>query len=195
MAGNVEFVIIRHLPTAGNRKRQYIGWTDEPILETHVQALNENRPVIYGSDLQRAEQTAARLFPRAQYQSNAHFRECNFGEFEGKTYAQLEKDTHYRSWIDDPVSVKPPGGESLGQVEHRVLEAFHQLPPGACVITHGGPIRLLLARFAPDVRDFWSWDVPHGAVYRFRWDSERGWKEGCRCTSLSVERLTAKERT
>lgn len=190
MARGVDIVVIRHLPTVGNGKRQYVGWTDEPIVPVAVRPFDIERVTVYGSDLLRTRQTAALLFPNATYLADARFRECNFGEFEGKTYAQLEKNDHYRSWVENPTTIAPPGGESLRQVETRVHEAFQQLPSGAQLITHGGPIRLLLTRFAPQQREFWSWSVPHGAIYRFHWDSEEQWKEGQRCTSLSVDRLT-----
>ncbi|MBD7909207.1 histidine phosphatase family protein [Sporosarcina gallistercoris] len=190
MVCGVEFIVIRHLPTIGNGKRQYIGWTDEPIVPTALEPYDTECTEVYGSDLLRTRQTAALLFPNATYQSDPRFRECNFGEFEGKTYTQLERYSHYRSWVEDPTALAPSGGESLRQVEARVVEAFQHLPPGARLVTHGGPIRLLLERFAPEPRDFWSWEVPHGVVYRFHWKTEGQWKEGQRCTSLSVERLT-----
>lgn len=185
----VELIVIRHFPTIGNGKRQYIGWTDEPIVSTVSKPYDSKCREVYGSDLLRTRQTAALLFPNAVYQADSRFRECNFGEFEGKTYAQLERYPHYRSWVEDPATIAPSGGESLRHVEARVVEAFQQLPPGAQLVTHGGPIRLLLSRFAPKVRDFWAWEVPHGVVYRFHWKTEGQWKEGRRCTSLSVERL------
>ncbi|WP_432354008.1 histidine phosphatase family protein [Sporosarcina sp. A2] len=193
MAHGIEFVVIRHLPTVGNGKRQYIGWTDEPIVPIAIKPLEYQPFTVYGSDLLRTQQTAALLYPNATYQADARFRECNFGEFEGKTYAQLENNEQYRGWIDDSTKMSPPGGESLLQVETRVLEAFRKLPTGARLVTHGGPLRLLLAQFAPEPRDFWSWNVPHGAVYRFRWDLEQQWKEGQRCTSLSEEQLMVNE--
>ncbi len=190
MASGVELVVIRHLPTEGNRKRQYIGWTDEPIISTEVESVDQERRVVYGSDLLRTRQTAKLLFPNAIYHADARFRECNFGEFEGKTYVQLENNEQYRSWLDNPTTGAPPGGESLRQVEMRVLEAFRELSPCARLVTHGGPIRVLLARFASEHREFWSWNVPHGAVYRFHWDTIEQWKEGQRCTSLSEAQLT-----
>ena len=32
MADRFVLHLIRHLPTAGNEQRKYIGWTDEPIV-------------------------------------------------------------------------------------------------------------------------------------------------------------------
>ena len=189
MADSVELTVIRHFPTAGNANRQYIGWTDEPIEQVNVMPQSDTPHYVYGSDLLRAQQTAKQLYPQSMYVPDVRFRECNFGTYEGKTYAQLEKDRQYRNWIDDPIGVAPPFGETLQQVEQRVMAAFQQLPVGATVVTHGGPIRLLLSRFAPEERAFWSWDVPHGVRYRLHWAEKRAWEEGRRCTSLSEERL------
>ncbi len=191
MADPIELVLIRHLPTAGNGLRQYVGWTDEPIVPGYMLPAPDQPSAVYGSDLLRARQTAALLFPNAHYHPDAGFRECNFGEFEGKTYAQLETNTLYRQWVDDPYTISPPGGESMQQLESRVTAAFLRLPPGARIITHGGPIRLLLARFAPEQREFWDFDVPHGSCHRLFWDSAAAWKEGKRCTSYSAELRTA----
>ena len=55
----------------------------------------------------RAKQSAALYFPQASIEADASWRECNFGEFEGKTYAELEKNKDYRKWIDDPYAFAP----------------------------------------------------------------------------------------
>jgi len=187
---------MRHLPTVGNKRRQYIGWTDEPIVV--VNSVNWELPwnpkVVYGSDLIRAKQSAALYFPRAAYKSDFRFRESHFGEWEGKTYEMLKEYKSYRSWIDDPYSAGPPGGECLQETEQRVLSAFAELPgdeKDVFVVTHGGPIRLLLTQFSPEVQDFWSWEIPHGSAWCFEWETVRDWKEGARCKSLSVVPITA----
>ncbi|WP_040287582.1 histidine phosphatase family protein [Sporosarcina koreensis] len=187
MDHGVELVLIRHLPTDGNGRKAYVGWSDEPIRPAVTGPADEQLQTVYGSDLLRARQTAELLYPGARYVPDSRFRECNFGEFEGKTYAQLENNTAYRRWVDDPLQVSPPDGESLLQMEKRVTDAFRELPAGARVVTHGGPIRLLLDRFAPDPLEFWEWDVPHGSRHRLYWASAAAWKEGRRCTSYSAE--------
>ncbi|MDW0113903.1 histidine phosphatase family protein [Sporosarcina saromensis] len=83
--------LIRHLPTAGNRAKKYIGWTDEPIEpiaepETfRLSGMQQN--IVYGSDLRRARQSANLFLPHAIFHEDRRFRECHFGDFEGKTYA------------------------------------------------------------------------------------------------------------
>ncbi len=184
--------VIRHLPTMGNEERKYIGWTDEPIVATDVRRV-ASAQVVVGSDLLRAKQTAALYYPGVMYEGNPNWRECHFGDFEGKTYADLEEDIDYRRWIEDPYRYAPRGGESLAALEQRVLSALKQVTNGAVIVTHGGPIRLLLTKFSPVVSEFWSWSIPHGTGYRLEWASEQVFKEGQRCISLSAVLVTANE--
>lgn len=187
MACCYRMYLIRHLPTLGNQERKYVGWTDEPIALKEGQITEPLDPqIVYGSDLLRAIQTAAFYFPQAVYKADPKWRECNFGFFEGKTYAELENIQEYRDWIDNPFLAAPPGGESLKEVEQRVLEAMSALPNEAVVVAHGGPIRAILTKFSPFPKDFWSWNIPHGSVYRLDWDNEQSFKEGKPCRSISA---------
>lgn len=194
MASGHHLYLIRHLPTAGNREKKYIGWTDEPIEQVEAESryqFSDGR-IVYGSDLLRAKQSAALFMPDADYVADARLRECHFGDFEGKTYADLEMDKDYRSWLDDPRTFAPRGGESLADVEKRVMEALVSLPNGAVVVTHGGPIRIALTRFSPEPREFWSWQIPHGSIWRLKWSSQDEMKEVGRCVSLSEVPITGK---
>lgn len=200
MGNGFVLTLIRHLPTAGNRKRQYIGWTDEsiePVDGKKVQ-LPWYPKVVYGSDLKRCIESARLYFPQAIYKCDARLRESFFGEWEGKTYDMLKGYRQYRDWIDNPEEEKPPNGESLQDVEARVLAALADLPiieNELFIVTHGGPIRLLLTKFSPELRTFWSWQIPNQSVWRLEWESVAAFKEGRRCVSLSEVRITEKKRT
>ena len=43
------------------------------------------------------------------------------------------------------------------------LEAIEKLEQPV-IITHGGPIRFLLTKFANVEKSFWDWEVPHGCM-------------------------------
>lgn len=198
MVRRIRVIVMRHLPTLGNQQKQYIGWTDEPIVA--VNHPNWQLPwqpaIVYGSDLLRAKQSAALYFSQAVYKSDHRFRESHFGEWEGKTYDLLKKDQKYRNWIDDPHTYAPPGGERLCDTENRVRAAFSELPVekgDAFVVTHGGPIRLLLTRYSPEEQSFWSWIIPHGSVWVFEWETFDDWREGKRCASILAVPIMASE--
>lgn len=198
MACRFSLTLIRHMPTAGNIRRQYIGWTDESILPvSENMAFPWHPSVVYGSDLRRCIESARLYFPSANYQGDQRLRESFFGEWEGKTYEMLKDNDRYRSWIDEPTMRKPPNGESLQEVEARVLAALGDLPEGEngyFIVTHGGPIRILLTKFSPDEQDFWSWKIPHQSAWRLEWENEKAFKERRKCVSLSVVPIMGKER-
>lgn len=200
MATAFRLTVIRHLPTMGNQRKEYIGWTDESILAVEQDAyhLPWQPEIVYGSDLRRCQQSAAVYFPNANYVAHKGLRESHFGAWEGKTYAQLKEEEAYRQWIDDPFTHRPPAGESIDQVETRLLQALYGLPSGQdhqIIVTHGGPIRLLLTMFSPQPTDFWAWTIPHGTAWQLVWTDERAFREGKRCTSILAVPLMAKQPT
>jgi alpha-ribazole phosphatase len=182
--------LIRHAPTAGNQAKQYIGWTDEAVLPFKA-ASDPLLAAVWGSDLKRCRQTAAILYPNAAYHADSNWRECHFGSWEQKTYAELEKDEHYRNWIDDPENVAPPEGESLKQLGRRIDRALRALPEGDefTVLTHGGPIRYLLAR--ANGEPFHQQTVLHGHRISLEWKNRTAMEEGAGCISFSAEPLMA----
>jgi len=182
--------LIRHAPTSGNQARQYIGWTDEPVMPFKAKAFPEITEV-WGSDLLRCRQTAEILFPNAAYHAEPNWRECHFGEWEQKTYAQLEGIAAYRNWIDDPVRCAPPGGESLKVLAERVERAVQALPDKQefTIVAHGGPIRYLAGRAKKEA--FERQTALHGYCYTFVWQNRQAFKEGAACISFSAEPLTA----
>lgn len=187
---------IRHAPTAGNLQRQYIGWTNEPIVDAAaLTPVAIDVEEVIGSDLIRCEQTARGYFPNAYFHALSAFREMHFGDFECKSYEDLKDLAIYREWIDSPLDIQPPNGEAFHEFEERVLNGFHSLTwknQQYCVL-HGGVIRLLLLHFAPETKGFWEWQVPHHMRFSLTWDRVEQLKEGRRCTFLSVEPIMASD--
>lgn len=194
MAHPYRLYIVRHLKTEANQSRQYCGWTDIDIADTSAEAVEFPFAVnkVYGSDLKRTRQTAAMYFPEAAYTGDAGLRECNFGDFEMKTYEELQHDPDYRAWIDDPWNTAPRNGESLQQMKARVTQALDGLPDESVVVTHSGVIRLLLDLFSSGGKTFWEHTVKNGSIWKFEWVDEQQMKEGLPCTSISEVPITAR---
>ncbi|MGE6487297.1 histidine phosphatase family protein [Paenisporosarcina sp. NPDC076898] len=195
MAVDFRLTLIRHLPTLANVESRYIGWSDESIYQLSNVGIQGilSPEIIYGSDLKRCYQTAAIFYPKSSYKSSPAFREMSFGDWELKTYEDLKEDANYQKWVSNPDEISPPNGEFLHQMATRVLTGLKNISGNhPHVVTHGGPIRLVLHKFAPDVRDFWSSDVKHGDKWTFSWDSRKSFEEEKRCKSISVERIAAR---
>ncbi|WP_010302537.1 histidine phosphatase family protein [Kurthia senegalensis] len=189
--------LMRHGKTVGNDEKRYVGWTDDVLLTENLPVVDAKATYAFCSDLQRTVITAKHYFPNANVQRFSDFRESHFGDFEMQTYEQLKDNPRYRAWIDDPYNVSPPNGETLHALFKRVEKGIQQLPKYDKLfgVLHGGTIRAILVNYAPKKQDFWAYTIGHNERYVLTWDSWQQFKEGQRCTSLSVELLTAKKHT
>lgn len=193
MANSVTVHLIRHEKTDANLKRKYIGWTDEPIVE-YVNMRPILQPdIVYGSDLMRCEQTAHHYFPQAKFKAYKSLRELHFGDFEMKTYEELQHNKMYRAWIDDPYNVTPPNGESFEQFKQRVVQTFMQIVEAQqdyTFIVHGGVIRILLSQFGLEGKSFQQVMANHRIIYTLQWATLEDFIGGTKCTSYSEAHIT-----
>ncbi|WP_096201005.1 histidine phosphatase family protein [Bacillus sp. FJAT-45350] len=206
MANSVAITLIRHGLTKSNQEKRYLGWTDELLclkgrkeLEMLIQ---NNYPVgelLITSDLKRCQETAEILYPGQSIETSTFFRECHFGDWEKKTYEELKNDSAYRKWINNPIHVQPPNGESLEQFQQRIELGWKRLISlvemkqitSVVIICHGGTIRTLLEKYAPKSKGFWNWSVGFGCGYTLICEREH-LRRGMRCTSLQVAPSTEK---
>lgn len=196
MVHSVAITLLRHGLTEANERREYLGWTDSPLSvkgRKQIQQIKDSfseYELLISSDLQRCVDTAKLFFPNSEILLNPLFREMNWGLWEGKTYEQLEEENHYQNWLKNPMEASVPEGESYPIFSKRVESGFQQLFQkefkNIAIMTHGGVIRELLVRYAPEEKSFWDWDIPHAGGYKFVWDSFDLWRRGARCTSLQV---------
>jgi alpha-ribazole phosphatase len=202
MVYDMAITLLRHGLTNENEQKQYIGWLDVPLSKSGVKQLKELAALSYPkadlfvtSDLKRCQQTYQLLFPESVAPPFVmeEWREIHFGNWEGKTYDELKDLPEYRQWLEQPFQYVPPNGESFLQFQTRVekaLEKVIEMFPAfrvrhITVVTHGGPIRYILERYAPVQQSFWNWHVPFGCGFTLYSTLER-WRERKRCISLSV---------
>lgn len=180
--------LIRHELTQANIERRYIGWTDQSIIRKVSANMAFIPNVIYGSDLKRCEETAACYFRDVPFKANAQLRETNFGDFEMKTYDELQNNPLYRAWIDNPLSVTPPNGESLKAFTARILTAFQEVINGkeeVTFIVHGGVIKAILANYLH--KAFHDVHAAHRTIYTLVLDG------GETCISYLEAPITVKD--
>lgn len=169
--------LLRHGET--ERGARYWGCTDIALSATGWQQMRAavsgfSWKLIVSSPLRRcaefAKELASELGARCRFDED--LREMNFGEWEGRSAAELiQTDAErLRLFWSDPRAHTPPGGEPLGQFRSRVMAAWHRIvrdqgTEGVLVITHGGPIRLLrAAQTGTPLSALLSIDVPHAAL-------------------------------
>lgn len=150
---------VRHAPVPNPEGRIYgqrdldCDTSDASLFAQAARCLPK-RGVWYVSSLRRTHQTAAALREAGASGSDpvieADFNEQNLGEWQGKTYAEIDADGRQRhhTWIA-PARVTPPGGENFAAVQHRVAAAIRRVTPqirgrDVIVVAHGGTIRAAL---------------------------------------------------
>lgn len=186
--------LVRHGQAEGNQEHRYIGWSDPPLTalgQAQALALAEllrAEPIrrVIASDRVRAIETARPIAAALgrppggnllrgsnrillggcpQVEIDPDLRELHFGRWEGRSPDELwaQERERYEAWLNDPASA-PPGGESLSSFRERILAAYGRAGEGALLVTHGGPIRLLLAERTGE--PFWSRPVAPGSAWR-----------------------------
>ncbi len=132
---------------------------------------------VYSSDLERAMQTAQTIAKVHQIEPRpvASLRELAFGEFEGKTSEELERDlpVELESWRRNSMKTRPPGGETMLELDARVRSWFsatigeHE-DETVAIVAHGGPVRRLVALLLNlSLDSYWRIRVDNAALTVF----------------------------
>ena len=90
----MQVFLIRHGKTQGNLEGRYVGSTDEPLCPLGAgELLGRTAPPVerlYSSPMRRCLQSAQLLYPRLAPIPLDGLRESDFGDFEYRTYEQLQ---------------------------------------------------------------------------------------------------------
>ena len=158
-------ILIRHGETDWNIEGRYTGQSDVPLNACGLeqadslakQLQGKKIDAIYSSDLRRAHQTAKALAESrgTRLLIDPRLREIHQGEWEGMLFKDI-RASYSQAWEQrerDPLLVAPPGGETVGQVRTRVLEALrdilHQHPDShLAIVSHGLVLALIKVHIA-----------------------------------------------
>ena len=189
---STRIVAIRHGETAWNASTRIQGHTDIPLndhgqrqAQLLGQALSQADPMdaIYSSDLQRALATAQALalHTGARLVTHVGLRERAFGDFEGRSFAQIEQEMPEQAQLwrtRVPDWIPPGGGESLLAMQQRVMatvNALAQQHPGQqiAVVAHGGVLDVLYrAATGQDLQAARTWELGNAAIKRLLWSPQ-----------------------
>lgn len=168
----MRLALLRHGRTAWNDEGRLQGRTDLPLTDEGRALLRGRRlpPAWRGvpwyvSPLRRARESADCLELAARVE--ARLIEMSFGEFEGRTLAQLRDDPalDMAALEGGGLDFQPPGGESPRQVQARLRPWLAEIASGPDVgaLTHKGVIRALYAAAS-------GWPMLGKPPDKLRWD-------------------------
>lgn len=175
--------LIRSGITYANEQGLYIGRTDLPLSPTGLTRLLSmkqtgrypNAVRFFTSPLTRCRQTLEVLYPGCKQEIEPGFSECDFGDWDGRSIAELKTDDRFQAWISGK-SGEIPGGETAEEFQQRITSSFEVLVESlmrsgdteAVVCTHGGVIMMLMAAFALPRRAIHTWTGPDGGGFILR---------------------------
>lgn len=159
---------IRHAHTALNGMMIFQGGqTDSPLdqigldqVSASIKAMNDTLPSEYllvCSPLMRTKQTAAGLKLNTENVIyDDEIREIDFGEWEGKMLSEVQENhaPEVARYYDDDITMRPDGGESIGEVESRMLKAIAKYSnknyENVVFVSHGNSISIALSSLLSD---------------------------------------------
>ncbi|MCC8027301.1 MAG: histidine phosphatase family protein [Clostridium sp.] len=152
----MKLYIIRHGQTDWNVAGKIQGRRDIPLNaqgRLQAQALAAGmakRPVtaVFSSPQRRALETAQAIAKplNLTVRQLPQLVEISYGAWEGKTAREILAADHelYEAWWKHPATVAPPGGETLGQVDGRCIQAWEHIRTcmtgDTAVVSHGSTL-------------------------------------------------------
>jgi len=170
----VKIFLVRHGETTYNKEVRFQGQQDAPLTPggqtqgwmvadrfDREEKSGEHFDAIYSSPLSRCMETADKIGTKLHMKPVAEpgLEEMGMGEWENKTPAEV-KDQYktpdgkplYTAWREDPLANQVPGGETVQDVEKRVVSTLDRIikenrqDANVVLVTHGGPISVILCK-------------------------------------------------
>lgn len=156
-----KLLLVRHGDTKQHSSERLWGHTDVELSDIGIwqaervrdRLANEQIDVVYSSHLRRAVKTAEIIAVRHSLPVTVcpEIGEVNFGEVEGFTFKEVSEryPELTKSWPNNSLTIKFPGGESFADLNARVgkfLERLekHTAEEQLLIVAHNGPLRLII---------------------------------------------------
>jgi broad specificity phosphatase PhoE len=181
-------VLVRHGESLGNAHGLLLGRADAELTPLGLRQAAAVRHLLHvpvadarTSPLRRARHTAEQLGLHVPVTVDERWIEVDYGEFDGRPLKDVPAEV-WRRWRHDP-AFRPVGGESLAEVEERVVDACTELFAEAgtaarrtdedvVVVSHVTPIKTAVA-WALGVGDLsFRLHLRTGSVSRIGWGAE-----------------------
>ena len=176
--------LIRHGATDETLKGRYIGRTDVNLSDKGRKNLKDIKEKygypecnkVYSSPLSRCTQTCKIIYPDNEIKTVGAFSECDFGDWEGKSAAELALNPEFSEWLKNSDKTPPPHGETGKDFAMRICKGFEKTVneiiseniTTSAIITHGGIIMTLLSVYGIPQAESYKWQMDNGYGFALR---------------------------
>lgn len=181
--------LLRHGQTEENRKGTYYGNLDVSLNEIGISQGNKAKEFfsnikldkVYVSDKKRTLEMATLVLGQGQKEieviQDKRISETNFGDFEGKTYQEIQKlyPKECMCWQNNWKEFQPPKGESYIMLCERVKSFMEHIKKLECdnilICTHSGVIRAMYCYIMnEDIDLFWKFGSKNGDISLIKYE-------------------------
>lgn len=137
------------------------------LIDRQAPILQKYKPdLLFVSPMLRCRETAARLFPNIAQKIVPDFRECDFGQFEGKNYLELSGNAAYQAWVDSGRHAALSRRRIQRSLSSSHLQSdFYIVQENTvdtiAIIAHGGTMMSILSVYEIQKKDYFDWNIPH----------------------------------
>lgn len=195
-------LLIRHSLTEGNELGKYIGGSTDEGLSKAGQLLVSERADYYkgliketnfllcSSPMKRCLECCQIVFPDKEVFVVDKLKEIDFGQFENKSYIDLNGNSKYQEWINSGGKLDFPDGEKQVDFINRSVEGFYEMVRNmkdnniteAVCICHGGSIMAILSNIT--AKEYYSFQVKNTEGYYVEFSLQ-----GEKIVSISYNRI------
>jgi alpha-ribazole phosphatase len=181
--------LLRHGQTEENRKGTYYGNLDVSLNEIGISQGNKAKEFfsnikldkVYVSDKKRTLEMATLVLGQGQREieviQDNRISETNFGDFEGKTYEEIQKiyPKECMCWQNNWKEFQPPKGESYINLCERVKSFMVDIKKLKCdnilICTHSGVIRAMYCYIMNENIDlFWKFGSKNADISLIKYE-------------------------
>lgn len=178
--------LIRHGETELNNKKVYYGSTDCSLTENGIAQAKSlssffqkvNPEQIYVSTLRRSADTASLIFGGDRpFLVDKRIAEIDFGDWECKSFKELQGDRLYEEWCTDWQNTCPPRGESFMMLAGRVKDFYSSLMNSeaetALIVSHHSVLQVFMTLLlnAP-IESCWHFSFCQGCYTCFEFSGD-----------------------
>ncbi len=176
----IKLYLIRHGECEG--KGLYIGRGSDVSLTaegfTQIKNINMGEiDLLYTSPMKRCLESSNIISQSTGIKAEilTDLEEIDFGDWEGLSFKKIETvaPIEYKKWYQNPIDNRPPSGESLLELQKRVLDSLPSFSKlindervwNVIIVSHKGPLSILLLHFLQlDLKFFWSFKIDRGST-------------------------------
>ena len=179
-------LLVRHGETDWNRSGRIMGTRAVPLNQTGLTQAARlaleltalKAPALYSSPVMRARQTADVLAATLHVPvvEEHGLSEIGVGEWEGRHWNEFEGDPARVNFYRLPEEARPPGGETLGEVQRRAVAAVERAvrraeKQASIFVTHADIIRTIVAHYLEaTLQTMRHMQIDHASVTALRID-------------------------